>query len=101
MLLHKSVFNNVMAEVATACAKHPNVKAEVAARKAEVATACAKHPNVKAEVATGKAEVATACAKHPNVKAEVATGKAEVATERFGFERPGSFLKVRYCTSIN
>ncbi|WP_322692232.1 hypothetical protein [Nostoc sp. DedSLP03] len=35
--------------------------------KAEVATACAKHGNVKAEVLTGKAEAATDCAKHGNV----------------------------------
>ncbi|MEH1944243.1 MAG: hypothetical protein V7L01_29070 [Nostoc sp.] len=47
----------------------------------EVATACAKHGNVKAEVTTGKAEVATACAKHGNVKAEVTIGKAEVTTD--------------------
>ncbi len=46
---------------------------------AEVATGCAKHANVKAEAATGKAEVATGCAKHANVKAEAATGKAEAA----------------------
>jgi hypothetical protein len=46
----------------------------------EVATGCAKHGNVKAEVTTGKAEVATGCAKHENVKAEVTTGKVEVAT---------------------
>jgi hypothetical protein len=35
------------------------VKADVAARKAEVATDCAKHGNVKADVTTGKAEVVT------------------------------------------
>jgi Tfp pilus assembly major pilin PilA len=64
----------VKAEVATDCAKHANVKAEVAARKTEVATDCAKHANVKAEVATRKTEVATGCAKHVNVKAEVAAG---------------------------
>ncbi|WP_335133350.1 hypothetical protein [Nostoc sp.] len=65
------------AELATACAKYPNVKAELATAKAEVATACAKHPNVKAEIATAKAEIATACAKHSNVKAEVGTAKAD------------------------
>ena len=70
----------VKAEVATGCAKHGNVKAEVATVKAGAATGCAKHGNVKAEVTTVKAEVATGCAKHGNVKAEVATVKAEAAT---------------------
>ncbi|MEH1816866.1 MAG: hypothetical protein V7K26_02965 [Nostoc sp.] len=64
---------NVKAEVATACAKHGNVKAEVTTGKAEVATACAKHGNIKAEVAT-------ACAKHGNVKAEVTTDTTDVTT---------------------
>jgi hypothetical protein len=79
-----SVSNNVKAEVATDCAKHGNVKAEVATGKAEVATDCAKHGNVKAEVAAKKAEVATDCAKHGNVKAEVAAKKAEVVTDIVG-----------------
>ncbi|MEH1938043.1 MAG: hypothetical protein V7L14_30935, partial [Nostoc sp.] len=59
---------------------------------AEVATDCAKHPNVKAEVTSGKAEVATDCAKHPNVKAEVTSGKAEVATDCGGRNAIASLL---------
>ncbi|BAZ67567.1 hypothetical protein NIES4106_23220 [Fischerella sp. NIES-4106] len=73
-------YSNVKAEVATGCAKHANVKADVTARKAEVATGCAKHANVKADVTARKAEVATGCAKHANVKADVAARKAEAAT---------------------
>ncbi|MEA5603831.1 hypothetical protein [Nostoc sp. UHCC 0252] len=64
-------------EVATACAKHGNVKAEALTEKTEVAKACAKHGNVKAEALTGKAEVATACAKHRNVKTEAPTAYAK------------------------
>ncbi|BBD62008.1 hypothetical protein NIES2109_48450 [Nostoc sp. HK-01] len=71
--------HNIKTKVATACAKHGNVKAEVTTGKTEVATACAKHANVNAEVTTRKVEVATAYAKHANVKAEVTTGNAEVA----------------------
>ncbi|MBW4630674.1 MAG: hypothetical protein KME30_01870 [Iphinoe sp. HA4291-MV1] len=81
------VSNNVKAETATGCAKHGNVKAEVAARKTEVvtsqtevATSCAKHGNVKTEVPTG-------CAKHGNVKAEVAARKAEVPTGNINNDR--------------
>jgi uncharacterized protein (DUF3084 family) len=70
----------VKLEVATGCAEHANVKAEVAAKKAEVATGCAEHANVKAEVAARKTEVATSCAEHANVKADVAARKTEFAT---------------------
>jgi hypothetical protein len=91
-IVHKSFFNHVKAEVATDCAKHANVKADVAARKAEVATCCAKHANVKAKVTTGKAETATAYAKHVNVKADVAARKAEVVTDSAGASQMFKFI---------
>ena len=88
-----------MAEAATGCAKHGNVKAEAA-------TGYAKHGNVKAEAATGytkhgnvKAEAATGCAKHGNVKAEAAAKKTEVATRKVNSDR--LFLEVHCLTCVS
>ncbi|MCC5609833.1 hypothetical protein LC612_24405 [Nostoc sp. CHAB 5834] len=72
-------------EVATGCAKHGNVLAEVITEKTEVATGCAKHGNVLAEVITGKTEVATGCAKHGNVKAFWNIHSSIVALSVFAF----------------
>lgn len=47
MLSHKSVSNHVKAEVATDCAKHANVKAEVATGKVEVITGKANNDETK------------------------------------------------------